>query len=79
MHELRSEFIGRFVRTVKQILHQKQQWLDAGECYTSFEKESILFLYPVVINTYNSACSPSEVHFLEDVSMSEIVARPEQN
>lgn len=76
MHDLRSKLINRLVQKTKQILHQKQKWLFTRESYKSMNKQSILFLYPIVIYTYDSVYSPVHIHFFEDVTVSKIVVWP---
>ncbi|MFC1568842.1 hypothetical protein ACFL4L_01280 [bacterium] len=77
--QLRLHLVQRFIIAADTILCQKQIWLLERESYQSEEKKSILFLYPTVINTYNTIYSPRFEQLFRNVTVEQMVVLPKLN
>jgi hypothetical protein len=75
----RLEWLSRLVNTVEILKQNKQDRLLKREMTWNSCKKSILFLYPVVITTYDQIYWPRFDCLLETVHAHKIVVRPEYN
>jgi len=76
---LRFHLIHRFTSLAGALLEQKERRLLNRENDPTEKQKSILFLCPIVINTYNEVCAPYFEFFIRNIPAEKTGDRIELN